>query len=145
MDGRVVLLALVLAMPASAQQVYKCVEGRQVSYQSEPCAGETIKAWDAKPERIDPAKEARIEALRRQVRTTKVPRSVKPPSGVAAGAKISIVADEAKCKAAKRDRDKTLRNAELRLQKNSRRRRTFESGTFELSRMLDDQVYSACK
>jgi len=34
---------------ANAQQVYKCVSGKDVSYQSSPCAGPAAKTWDAVP------------------------------------------------------------------------------------------------
>ena len=60
------VVLLVLAGSASAQQVYKCVNGKQVSYQSAPCPGQAQKAWDATPETVDPYVEARIEAMRQQ-------------------------------------------------------------------------------
>lgn len=40
---------LVFSGGLSAQQVFKCVSGKQVSYQSQPCPGVAAKAWDAAP------------------------------------------------------------------------------------------------
>lgn len=44
-----VLLSFTIADFASAQQVFKCVNGKEVSYQSAPCPGVAAKSWDAAP------------------------------------------------------------------------------------------------
>jgi hypothetical protein len=133
MDVRWCVLLALVAGPVPAQQVYKCVDGKKVSYQSDPCTGKTEKAWDATPERFDPDKAAQVEAARRQIQARNTPRqNYGGNSSGPVGARVSISADDAKCEAAKRRRDQALKAA-------GHRR------TFELSRRLDDQVYSACK
>ena len=58
MRRNVVAVALVLAMPASAETVYRCVEkGKAVSFQTEPCKGaaRTTTMTGFVPEREAPA------------------------------------------------------------------------------------------
>ncbi|MFT4249094.1 MAG: DUF4124 domain-containing protein [Pseudomonas sp.] len=131
------LFALVTA-PVSAQQVYKCVNGGQSVYQSEPCApGQTVKAWDAEPERFDPYKAAQVEAARQQLQQrqqTGIPRTVyrNGSSAPPVGAKVSIAKDDAKCQRARAHREKVLERVGLKR-------------TYKLLDELDDQVWEACK
>ena len=62
------LLSCLFAVTAQAQQVFKCSDGGTVSYQSLPCDGATLRSWEATPDVVDPATQARIEALRRELR-----------------------------------------------------------------------------
>ncbi|WP_449467062.1 hypothetical protein [Stenotrophomonas humi] len=62
------LLTCFFVVAAHAQQVFKCSDGGHVSYQSSPCVGATLRSWDATPEAVDPAVQARIESLRRELR-----------------------------------------------------------------------------
>ncbi len=127
-----ILLALAIASPGQAQQVFKCVAGKQVTYQSEPCLpGQAVKAWDAKPEQVDYANEARLDAMRRQLRASNSPPAYYPQRQ-ATGVSIGMSRDQRRCENAKRERQNTLDAF-------GHRR------TFELSRRLDDMVYNACK
>ncbi|NIK07717.1 hypothetical protein FHY11_001183 [Xanthomonas arboricola] len=133
MDARfVLLLALAIAAPSQAQQVFKCVAGKQVTYQSEPCLpGQAVKAWDAKPEQVDYANQARLDAIRRQLRAANsVPAYYTQRQ--ATGAAIGMSRDQRRCENAKRERQRALDAV-------GHRR------TFEMSRRLDDMVYDACK
>lgn len=70
MDVRpILLLAALVASPASAQQVHKCVEGGKTSYQSAPCAnGAPQKTWDATPQHETYENQLRLERIRQDMR-----------------------------------------------------------------------------
>lgn len=70
MDGRnVVLLMCLVAAPVQAQQVFKCVQGGAVSYQSAPCSGgEASRTWDAVPEaERSPQERQRLAAIEQEL------------------------------------------------------------------------------
>lgn len=141
-EGRRVkyLLFFVIAMvfDASAQHVYKCVEGKEISYQSEPCA--TAKAitkiWQATPDRQVPVEEQwqryyankKIEADRQAMR-----QRAAGISGASAPSGTSIPTHQGTaCAAAKQYRQSALDAAGI-------------NRTHDLLRQLDDAVYRACK
>lgn len=56
MHAAILLFSILLIAPSGkAQQVYKCVKGGDVSYQSMPCDGtqSLVKQWEAAPEPPD--------------------------------------------------------------------------------------------
>ena len=132
------LFAMVFVFDASAQHVYKCVEGKEVSYQSEPCA--TAKAitkiWQAMPDRQVPVDEQwrryyankKVEADRQAMRERAASISGRSSSS---GTSISMHQGTA-CAAAKQYRQSTLDAAGM-------------NRTHDLLRSLDDAVYRACK
>ena len=51
-----------------AQQAFKCVNCKDVSYQSDPCPGAAVKSWDAAPvSEPSNAEQWRIYRMRRQL------------------------------------------------------------------------------
>ena len=135
-------LAFLLLSPyaAHAQQVHKCVRGKDVSYQSAPCeAAYTLaKQWDATPQPEPSADEiARREAKRKQdaAESAQLRRAAGTERTRASGRssqRTSISAADARCNAAKDRRAKKLEAVGLKR-------------TFDLLRKLDDAVHSACK
>ncbi|MEE7546144.1 DUF4124 domain-containing protein [Xanthomonas sp. Kuri4-1] len=120
-----------VAGAAPAQQVFKCVNGKSVTYQSEPCLpGQAVKAWDAVPEQRNYENEARIEAMRQQLRGNSYqPRQLTPHS---TGARVSVSRNDSQCQIAKANREVVYKAAGLRR-------------TFAVSRLQDDLVHEACK
>lgn len=128
---RKMLVALLplLWSAAHAQQVYKCSDGKQVSYQSQPCDGaqRTLRQWDATPETIptgahtEQAGNARAVPARKSSRrsTSSNTRSRPDPA-------------EARCQVAKSNREAKLRAVGLKR-------------TFDLLRKLDEAVHAACR
>jgi len=131
MDVRVVVLWLTMASPlASAQQVFKCVDGERVSYQSEPCPGQATRAWDASPAPFDPYKAARVETMRRQIAQENAARNApKYRRRSSAQVRQSSAND---CVAVKAQRDAAY--ARVGLQR-----------TFKFSSDWDNRVQQACK
>jgi hypothetical protein len=139
---RKLILAVVLIFPGAvnAQQVYKCVKGTDVSYQSAPCDGThtVAKQWDATPDPEPTAEEvSRREAKRkqdaaesaqlRQAAGTNRARSTGRSSN-----RTNVSAADARCNAAKEKRARKLEAVGLKR-------------TFDLLRKLDDAVNNACK
>ncbi len=81
MDVRFMILGLALASPAAAQQVHKCVDGNEVSYQSAPCSsGTSAKTWEAVPATEPSAAEAaRLQRIRNELAAS---NSTRTPSRV---------------------------------------------------------------
>ena len=129
-----VLLPFMLPQNAIAQQVYKCVSGNQVSYQSAPCAsGKAAKAWDAAPV----AEPTNAELWRRYRIQQQLDRRYAADRAAAARRSYSsgvIQSDPQSlgCTAAKASRSAAYNAAGLKR-------------TFALSRAMDDAVYDACK
>ena len=135
------LLSMFLLAPAgNAQQVYKCIKGRDVSYQSAPCdrTQKVVRQWDATPQ---PAPS--VEELGR--RTIKSPgaQAESTPAKRASGTKrIRVVhswresrggrSSMSSCDTAKARRKAKLESVGLKR-------------TFDLLRKLDDAVHEACK
>lgn len=135
MDVRAtILLALLCAGSASAQQVHKCIDGGRAIYQSAPCEkGEPVKSWDAAPDRPNPYRQARIDQARRELEQRNYAQSYQQPRNAGVqGAAITVHQDPNRCQAAKARRAAAYKAAGL-------------HRTFELSRQMDDMVYSACK
>lgn len=135
-----ILSLLFFTVPAAnAQQVHKCVKGREVSYQSAPCdaSQSLVKQWDAVPE-FEPASELghNLEKRRqdeaKSARFGRVASEGRTRSGNHAGNKSSIDAADKRCNAAKARREAKLISVGLKR-------------TFDLLRKLDDAVYQACK
>jgi hypothetical protein len=126
------------ASPATAQQVYKCVNGSEVSYQSAACDSNWKVAgqWDATPEAVSPTDEYqprqlkirsdRAEAARHAAGSGPL-RSVS--NGRTTGNRKSSLS---RCDAAKARREAKLKSVGL-------------NRTFDLLRRLDDMVNEACK
>ena len=139
---RVAILSLLLfiAPAGNAQQVHKCMKGKEVSYQSAACdASQTlVKQWDATPEPEPSAVElGHDQAKHRQedVKSTQFGRAAsarRTRSANWAGKKSPINAADKRCDAAKARREAKLISVGLKR-------------TFDLLRKLDDAVHEACK
>lgn len=121
------LLFLFSSGAACAQQVFKCDEGKQrVSYQSQPCPGATLRSWEAAPDVIDPAVEQRIDAMRRELRSTQRSSGTRQRSGRRRAPAVSA------CEQARRGRSAAYEKAGLKRD-------------FKLSSHWDNRVHSACR
>lgn len=139
-----VLLVGMLALPmgASAQHVYKCVDGDHVAYQSEPCGSSATRAkqWNATPEPPPDAAELqrRALALQQGKRESDYLRSLARRSTGAArksrasGATIFAARDGKGCAEAKRKRDAAEARIGL--------KRTYQS-----LQASGNRVYEACR
>ncbi|MGR4896956.1 DUF4124 domain-containing protein [Stenotrophomonas sp. LARHCG68] len=129
--GFFVFTLLAVAGSVSAQQqVYKCVNGKQVSYQSDPCPGQAVKAWDATPEPVRPYVDPRFEQRAQPEMAVSMPsrRSTSAPGGHS----ISIARDRDRCEQARAGRAAAYQRAGV-------------SRGFELSSYWDNRVQDACK
>lgn len=139
------LAVLALAtLPASAQQVYKCVDGKNVSYQSTPCAGaqKYAKEWNATPEPPPTNDELwrRYHAKKKGERESAYLRQLAGRENLEGGQTQAygtpIPAQSASnryaCETAKRHREATLKAVGI-------------DRTHDLLRSLDDAVNRACK
>lgn len=137
---RMAILSLIFfASTTSAQQVYKCVNGSEVSYQSAACDGtwKAAKQWDATPEpepttnglgqRPPESQRNRAQSAQLNATNTKRPRSTSSRRN-AGSRKPSM----SRCDAAKARREAKLKSVGLKR-------------TFDLLRKLDDSVNEACK
>ncbi|WP_425481600.1 DUF4124 domain-containing protein [Marilutibacter maris] len=132
---------LVIAMPAAAQQVHKCVsQDGSVSYQSAPCAStaKQEKSWDAKPE-PPPTNAERwrryYEARRGEADSQYLSRlagTSRTPSRAQGAAISSSSGSNARCEQTKRSRDAAYERYGL-------------NRTFEQSSYWDGRVRDACK
>lgn len=129
----VVLLVMLLLAPAiDAQQIYKCVRDREVSYQSAPCdrTQNLVRQWDATPEREPTARDPddRVDSARpRRVAGTHRARSTSNQRNTETR-KPSL----SRCDAAKARRETKLKAVGLKR-------------TYDLLSKLDDVVNEACK
>ena len=129
------ILLMPIGTPANAQQVYKCMKGRDVSYQSAPC-GRTqrlVKQWEPSPEpEPDPraVESSRRRATGRQLGASSLRE--RRHSGSHGKAASSINGDENRCEAAKARRHAKLSALGLKR-------------SFDLLRKLDEAVREACK
>ena len=123
----VMLLWLFLtALTSQAQQVYKCVSGNDVVYQSQPCAPSQrmIRQWEATPHAPPPG--VRLAATP----ATPRPKAVRRFSTRTARPRPDPA--DARCNAARAGREAKLKAVGLKR-------------TFDLLRRLDDAVHDACK
>lgn len=132
MRAAIVFCISFIIAPANAQQVYKCVKGKDVSYQSAPCDGTQtlLKRWEAAPEPEPPA----IESGHRQPQRRRPERNFRPSRSGDSRARTTSSIDAAgnRCRAAKARREAKLISVGLKR-------------TFDLLRKLDDAVHEACK
>ncbi len=124
------LLLPILWSAAHAQQVYKCSDGKQVSYQSQPCDGaqRILRQWDATPE---PVLTGTQVAQTAKARATPARKSSSRRS-TSSHTRSRPDPAESRCQAAKSKREAKLRVVGLKR-------------TFDLLRKLDDAVYEACR
>ncbi len=125
------LLLMLCLLPASAQSLHKCQDAAGgIVYQSQPCAGATLRTWEIAELRPSPvaAQPARVTSNPPSSR----PRAVRARS-LRAPRRSAAPRDDrhARCLAARAQRDKTL--ARLGLQRR-----------YEDLRRLNDAVSSAC-
>lgn len=135
MDVRAILMAAAfVAGPAAAQQVHKCVEAGKTVYQSAPCStGAPVKSWDATPDAPNPYRQARLDALQRELDQRRQAASYAPSRRNGTnGVSISKYRDPDRCESAKAQRAAAYEAAGL-------------HRSFEMSRRMDDLVYDACK
>ena len=132
---------LSVAGHCQAQQVFKCVNGKDVSYQSQPCEAnkKIAKIWSAPPEPPPTDQDRRRAALKRQrdAAESAYLRRLAGREGLVSGQAQPIgaqipVQGGSGCAAAKQYRDSTLRAVGI-------------NRTHDLLRSLDDAVYRACK
>ena len=132
---------LLVADTCQAQQVFKCVNGKDVSYQSQPCEAnkKIAKIWPAPPE-PEPTNEElwrRYYAKKKGERESAYLRQLAGREGLVngqsrpIGARIPVQGGSA-CAAAKQHREAVLKAAGM-------------SRNHDLLRSLDDTVYRACK
>ena len=133
---RVAILSLFffIVPTGNAQQIHKCVKGREVSYQSAPCdaSQSLVKQWDATPEpelEHSQAKRRQSEETARAGRTASKGRA-SSRSRISRNSPVS--AADKRCNAAKARREAKLASTGLKR-------------TFDLLRKLDDAVHEACK
>jgi hypothetical protein len=133
--------ALLVVGHCQAQQVFKCVNGKDVSYQSQPCEAnkKIAKIWFAPPEPPLTDQDRRRAALKRQrdasesayLRRLAGREGLVSGQALPLGAQIPVRGGSA-CAAAKQNRDATLMAAGI-------------NRTHDLLRALDNAVYEACK
>jgi hypothetical protein len=131
---------LFIASNASAQQVYKCVRGNEVSYQSTACDGtqKVVRQWDATPE-----PEPTSDELRQ--------RQLKSQRGSAQSAQLSRAAGSGRKRYASNHRESWSRKPGVSRCDAAKARREAKlksvglKRTFDLLRKLDDIVNEACK
>lgn len=116
---------------ANAQQVYKCVSGKDVSYQSSPCAGPAAKTWDAvpvpEPSNAEQWRQYRIrQELQRRYASDRAATAAHVPTPMPGNKSPDA------CAAAKAQQQEVLAAAGIRR-------------THDLLRALDEQVTRACR
>ena len=138
MKSLFVICLLAGSASASAQQVYKCVKGKDVSYQSSPCeaSARVEKQWDAVPEAPPDNAELwrRFHARKQGEADSAYLRSLagRARTGSGQGAAIGTTQSDSACVAAKRHRQSILDQVGI-------------NRTHDLLRSLDQQVNQACK
>ena len=134
------LFVFLAASTASAQQVYKCVRGSEVSYQSAACDAnqKVARQWDATPEPGPTADELRQRQLKNQLgqaESARLSRAAGRDRARSAGNRATPAGRKpriSRCDAAKARREAKLKSVGLKR-------------TFDLLRKLDDAVNEACK
>ncbi|WP_162347997.1 DUF4124 domain-containing protein [Pseudoxanthomonas gei] len=140
---KIILVAIMLlagstaGMPAAAEQVYKCVDGKgRASYQSAPCAPThtVTRTWDAAPEAPPTNAELwrQYHAKKRGQQESAYLRSLAGRGSTASGASIGTTQSGDSCAAAKQHRQATLNAVGL-------------NRTYDLLQRLDAMVNAACK
>lgn len=133
-----IICTLAACVSASAQQVYKCVKGKDVSYQSAPCepSAKVAKQWEATPESAPSNTELwrRCNARKQGQADSAYLRSLagRTRTGSAEGTAIGATQSEDACVAAKQHRQMVLDQVGIKR-------------THDLLRSLDQGVNEACK
>ena len=123
---------LMVALPLSAQQVFKCVDGHGVAYQSMPCSGTTEKTWDVPAANEAPARASVTTEVRGGVRGDgKVPRRDRRARMQAGPRALARELPDA-CRRARAGREAAYRKAGLKR-------------GFKLSSDWDNRVWEACR
>lgn len=133
-------LIVFIAFNVSAQQVYKCVRGSEVSYQSTACDGtqKVARQWDAPPEpepTTDELRQRQLKSQRDSAESAQLSRAAGTnrkryaSNQRESGSRKSSMS---RCDAAKARREAKLKSVGLKR-------------TFDLLRKLDDAVNEACK
>lgn len=132
---------LLLSANVSAQQLYKCINGKgHPSYQSEPCNAQQRQVWvrDATPDpEPSPAQRRAAQAQQRQLDTDAAERRQlqrqaqrsQRPTGFSLPAYSG--SQPSACQAAKDNRERVLKAVGM-------------NRSYNLLRRLDDEVWSAC-
>jgi hypothetical protein len=140
MRAMILLFMFLFAPAGKTQQVYKCIQGKDVSYQSAPCDGtqKVVRQWDATPEPEPTTDELR----QRQLKSQRVSAESAQLSRVAGTHRTRFASNQgnsgsrkssvSRCDAAKARREAKLKSVGLKR-------------TFDLLRKLDDAVNEACK
>ena len=136
MRAAILSLLFFIAPAGHAQQIHKCVKGRDVSYQSAACDAtqRLVKQWDAVPESEPTTAElspSQAERRRREAKSAQAGRAASELRA-RAGKRSPIHAGDKRCNAAKARREAKLASVGLKR-------------TFDLLRKLDDAVHAACK
>ena len=120
-----ILLAVGL-QPAATQQVFKCVEDGQASYQSSPCVGAPAKTWNVTA--------AAQGVMRRRAETPVAVRSDRRPtrSSGAGGRRGNTHVPLDACTRAQQGREAAYRKAGLKR-------------GFALSSLWDNRVHDSCR
>lgn len=132
MHIRLVLVCLALASPTAAQQIYKCADGEQLSYQSEPCANQPLASWDASL--LSPPSDTRVHSKRANERILPVSRGTNTDRRIIAGdrqTRSAVVRRKDPCKQARAQRALAYERAGLKR-------------SFQLSSRWDNRVQQAC-
>ena len=139
MRAAILSLLFFIVPTGNAQQIHKCVKGREVSYQSAACdaSQRLVKQWDAVPESEPVAELGHNQEKRRQgeAKSAQFGRAAserRAHSGNRGGKRYTIDAADKRCNAAKARREAKLISVGLKR-------------TFDLLRKLDDAVHEACK
>ena len=140
MRAEILSLLLFIAPAGNAQQIHKCVKGREVSYQSAACDAtqHLVKQWNAVPESELAASDfspARAERPQHGAKSAQIRRAAsdgRVRSGRRSATRAPINAADKRCDTAKARREAKLVSVGLKR-------------TFDLLRKLDDAVHEACK
>lgn len=134
MDVRFLILGIALASPVAAQQVHKCIDGSEVSYQSAPCSsGTSAKTWEAVPATEPSAAEAaRLQRVRNELVASNSARTPSRPLRAGGEARASQVPARNQC-----DKVKAQRAAAY--------ERVGMKRSFQFSSQWDGRVQQACR
>ena len=102
---------VLISLPVGAQQVFKCVKGKEVSYQSEPCDVDRVaeKAWDAG--RYAPPSNAELWRVHNTIEATSRRDAQLRGNGGGSGSGASVQSSVGRCEGARRARDKAIYDA----------------------------------
>lgn len=134
MDVRMLAVALLFVAGAvPAQQVYKCIDGKDVSYQSAPCAnGVPEKAWDAMPvPEASSAEQLRLHRIGQEL-AARNPRVSPRRQDAGTRTRVRDASRPGSCASVKAQRDAAYRKVGLKR-------------SFEFSSAWDNRVQQACR